>query len=132
MANARETLRRYLEQRIELGEHAIVLETLAATDVIKTARVDNAGRDTTPSPGASSVRLADWRTALQESGAAPPVEKADRPALPSLDSLAAIEAAVAGCRLCPLYATATNPVPGEGNPNADFMVVGEAPGATVL
>src|SRR5436305_1496166 len=99
VANVRETLRRYLEQRIELGEHAIVLETLAATDVIKTARVDNAGRDTTPSPGASSVPLADWRTALQESGAAPPVEKADRPALPSFDSLAAIEAAVASCTL---------------------------------
>ena len=33
-------------------------------------------------------------------------------------------------RVCPLYATATNPVPGEGNPNADLMCVGEAPGAT--
>jgi uracil-DNA glycosylase len=36
---------------------------------------------------------------------------------------------VAKCTRCPLYATARNPVPGTGNPNADFMVVGEAPGA---
>ena len=36
---------------------------------------------------------------------------------------------VATCTRCPLYATATNPVPGEGNPNADLMCVGEAPGA---
>ena len=28
------------------------------------------------------------------------------------------------------YSTAKNPVPGEGNPDADFMLVGEAPGAT--
>ena len=49
---------------------------------------------------------------------------------PSLDSLEAVAAAVAGCTRCPLYATATNPVPGEGNPHAELVVVGEAPGAT--
>ena len=43
-----------------------------------------------------------------------------------LESLEAIAAAVSSCTRCPLYATATNPV--SGNPNADFMVVGEAPG----
>jgi DNA polymerase len=46
-----------------------------------------------------------------------------------LDSLDEIAAAVASCRRCPLYATATNPVPGTGNPDADLMIVGEAPGA---
>lgn len=45
-------------------------------------------------------------------------------------ALAAIAAEVASCTKCPLYATATNHVPGEGNPNADLMCVGEAPGAT--
>ncbi|MDB4875384.1 MAG: phage polymerase-related protein [Gemmatimonadetes bacterium] len=48
----------------------------------------------------------------------------------SLNSLEEIAAHVASCTRCPLYATATNPVPGEGNPNADLMCVGEAPGAT--
>lgn len=47
-----------------------------------------------------------------------------------LDSLDALARAVASCTRCPLYATATNPVPGQGKPNADLMIVGEAPGAT--
>ena len=33
------------------------------------------------------------------------------------------------CTRCDLYKTATNAVPGEGNPHAGFMCVGEAPGA---
>ena len=49
---------------------------------------------------------------------------------PTLDSLAAIAAAVASCTRCPLYSTATNPVPGEGSATANLVVVGEAPGAT--
>jgi DNA polymerase len=46
-----------------------------------------------------------------------------------LDSLEEIAQIVAQCRRCPLYATAINPVPGVGRPDADFMCVGEAPGA---
>ena len=34
------------------------------------------------------------------------------------------------CTRCPLYATATNPVPGEGSSTAQLMCIGEAPGAT--
>src|SRR5688500_7321326 len=45
-------------------------------------------------------------------------------------TLTELNAAVATCTLCPLHLEAKNPVPGEGNPNADFMCVGEAPGAT--
>jgi uracil-DNA glycosylase family 4 len=51
-------------------------------------------------------------------------------ALAQLDSLEAIAQVVASCTRCPLYSTATKPVPGEGNPDADLMIVGEAPGAT--
>jgi len=47
-----------------------------------------------------------------------------------LDTLDAIAARVAACTRCALHSTATNPVPGEGNPDADLMFVGEAPGAT--
>lgn len=32
------------------------------------------------------------------------------------------------CQKCPLYKTRINPVPGEGNPNACIMFIGEAPG----
>lgn len=35
---------------------------------------------------------------------------------------------VAQCRKCSLYKTATNPVSGEGNPDAELVLVGEAPG----
>jgi DNA polymerase len=46
-----------------------------------------------------------------------------------LETLDAVARTVHECTRCPLYKTATKGVPGEGNPNADFVVVGEAPGA---
>jgi DNA polymerase len=52
----------------------------------------------------------------------------DDPAF-KLESLEEIAGVVATCRRCPLYATAKNPVPGDGNPDAGMMFVGEAPGA---
>lgn len=50
--------------------------------------------------------------------------------LDDLGDLAAVAAAIAACTACTLSATATNHVPGEGNPAARFVVVGEAPGQT--
>jgi DNA polymerase len=50
--------------------------------------------------------------------------------VPLMNSLDDVRAAVAKCTRCALYASALNHVPGEGNHNADFMVVGEAPGQT--
>jgi len=101
----------------------------------------------------------DWRETLRAAGAAPGELVAARPDKPTapepplddapsgltvgtpsgelfggamslLDSIDKLAAHVASCTRCPLYSTATNPVPGEGNPSADFMCVGEAPGAT--
>ena len=43
----------------------------------------------------------------------------------TLDQLAEI---VAKCTKCPLYRTATKPVPGQGSPTAELVCVGEAPG----
>lgn len=45
----------------------------------------------------------------------------------TLDGIAQL---VRQCTLCALHSTATNPVPGEGNPTARLVCVGEAPGAT--
>ncbi|RLC35368.1 uracil-DNA glycosylase [Candidatus Shapirobacteria bacterium] len=39
-----------------------------------------------------------------------------------------IEDLVAKCHKCQLYKTATNPVPGQGNPEAKVVFIGEAPG----
>ena len=35
---------------------------------------------------------------------------------------------VGECKKCDLFKTATNPVPGSGNPNAEIVFIGEAPG----
>lgn len=50
----------------------------------------------------------------------------DLSALPTLGDLAE---RIAGCTGCALHKTAKHPVPGEGHPQAEFLCVGEAPGA---
>lgn len=57
-----------------------------------------------------------------------PALSADAPRSP-WNSLDDVVNAIATCNLCSLYKTAKSHVPGVGNPNADFVCVGEAPGA---
>jgi uracil-DNA glycosylase len=194
--DARELLRRYLEQRRDLGESELVLDSLSVDDALALLGAKSGAptpretpRDAAPRPNRPELpATADWRQAIREAGGAPEgpsrqhaVEReepmprradpkppppepprdavhvpetqtgkspgsplADVPAglvvggasralfddpAAKLESLKEIAEVVAGCRRCPLYATATNPVPGVGNPDADFMCVGEAPGA---
>ena len=47
-----------------------------------------------------------------------------------LESLDAVAEMIRGCRKCALCRGRTNAVPGEGNPRARLMCVGEGPGAT--
>jgi DNA polymerase len=169
--DAKELLRRYIEQRRELGESELVLDRLNVEDVMRVIGAAGASR---PSPAASqtvrefdSSDTRDWRTSLREAGvnvdtpaaiAAPPVEappQTESPAVTTtddmafkkgivvapneadlipdailkLDSLDEIAAKVKKCTRCPLYETATHPVPGEGDPHAKLVCVGEAPGA---
>ncbi|OQX51030.1 hypothetical protein B5M47_02300 [candidate division CPR3 bacterium 4484_211] len=42
--------------------------------------------------------------------------------------LASIAQEISACQRCSLYKAAANPVPGEGNPFADLVFIGEAPG----
>ena len=44
------------------------------------------------------------------------------------NQLALIAQQILNCRKCPLQKTRKNPVPGEGNPQAKIMFIGEAPG----
>ncbi len=181
--DARALLRRYIEQRRELGESELVLDALNVEDVMRL--LGAAGRSTSSTEPRRGVRqLAgeqsdDWRTALQEAGVmvqdattAPSAAPNKRLAFPreptsptaaaeatnemapgkelvaptgiviaanegelipgaieKLDSLEAIAKQVKDCTRCSLHTTATNPVPGEGDPNADLVCVGEAPGA---
>lgn len=214
--DARDQLRRYLEQRRDMGERDLVLDGLAVDDVLRMMGAVNGSaprttaareRDvTTPerstSSGADAPGAAegDWRKVLdaksESSGAkAPKVEAVPVPptrppsaaqvpatsspdaaattpplatggrtftaptspdpssppppsledtpqgitvgtsaraifggALDAVETLDGIAQMVRACSACGLVKGAKNAVPGEGNPNADFVLVGEAPG----
>lgn len=44
------------------------------------------------------------------------------------EKLKAITQQITNCQQCPLYQTATNPVPGQGSASAQIVFIGEAPG----
>ncbi len=50
-------------------------------------------------------------------------------AITQCESLEAVAGIISGCRLCALCEGRTNTVPGEGNPRATLMCIGEGPGA---
>jgi uracil-DNA glycosylase family 4 len=214
--DAREALRRYLEQRRDLGDREFVLDDLPVDDVLRivgalpasgvpTRHVEEQPRAIPSARDAREAALpetGDWREMLRAADGAdartPPaaapmpgntdepdqrVEAADvamkrarkaadasreptpkrstrggraaptesgpastdeAPAgivvgasgaglfagpMEQLRSLEEIAKTVAVCERCRLYKTAINPVPGEGNPDADLVCVGEAPGA---
>jgi DNA polymerase len=161
--DARELLKRYIEQRRESGENELVLDSLSVEEVLRILGAPSLP-ERSEAPASS-----DWRAALIAGGVAPkgadpsvaalprddqkekghrfekPADSTEvaeppqgiiigaetRPAFDPIAQLATLDdiaKTVAGCRRCPLYATATNPVPGEGNPNARLVCVGEAPG----
>jgi uracil-DNA glycosylase family 4 len=61
--------------------------------------------------------------------ASAPAPRATAPADPAYPDLAAVRAWVGDCERCALSKTRTKIVFGQGNPNAELMFVGEAPGA---
>ena len=132
--NAREQLRRYLEQRRDMGETELLLDTMTLDDVMKAIGAIDAGSHRTRSVESGPT---DWREALRDDEPPAPegiathadsVELFDDDVM-RLSSLKAIENSVAKCTRCMLYKTTTNPVPGEGSPTAKLVCVGEAPGA---
>jgi uracil-DNA glycosylase len=175
--DARDLLRRYLEQRRELGESELVLDRLQVEDVMRL--LGAAGESRAPLQAPRGIRetapagAQDWRTSLRDAGvnvdppinndppvsrrmafpdvaseALPPtVEISDEVAfkkgiivganetelipgaIETLRSLDEIAEKVRTCTRCDLYKTATKAVPGEGDPSADLVCVGEAPGA---
>ncbi|MEO8909387.1 MAG: uracil-DNA glycosylase [Gemmatimonadaceae bacterium] len=174
--DAKDLLRRYLEQRREMGESELVLDGLHVEDVMRLigAATQPPERDGSPSVRHATIRDTapsepqDWRASLREAGVnvdppriarhefidpakepvPPPGQNSDEMAfkkglvvgtneadlipgaIQKLDSLEEIVAKVAKCTRCPLYKTATNPVPGGGDSRATLVCVGEAPGAT--
>jgi DNA polymerase len=91
------------------------------------ATPEKVGRYEMPKPlGPSESATGELKTGIVVGHAIAPGEGP----LPNLESIDAIAQAVATCTACSLYSGAKNPVPGEGNPRAGFVCVGEAPGAT--
>ena len=172
--DSKELLRRYLEQRREMGESELVLDRLHVDEVMQLIGAAGSSAVARPPRDRPASSSTDWRTSLREAGvnvdaepealpvddsepAEPTVEPPTEPAVttelpaemafkkglvvgPSeeeevpaaiakLRSLKGIAEKVQECTRCPLYATATNGVPGEGDPQAGLVCVGEAPGA---
>ena len=131
--------RRYLLQQMELGGSEVILERGPAA-------APPAPRPESPAPRPESPVQAAPESPVQ----APPKWKKGAPPIPGpgltveppalslltgdpladLASLEAIAEATRVCERCALCASRTNAVPGEGNPRAGLVFVGEGPGAT--
>ncbi len=148
---AEELLRRYLEQRREMGERELILDDLTVDDVMTLIGAK---------AGAAGTAAGDWREALT-AAQSPAAATTPAPAPPVAAPAAAVAAAAAAsglvvgdgerelfagpvgsartlddlaalvrtCDGCTLFRTAKNPVPGDGDPRARLMCIGEAPGA---
>lgn len=143
--DARDKLRIYLEQRRDLGESELLLDSMTVEEALRTigAAVRPASSaKPTPRELAATDQAQDWREALGSPQPARTIPDApagitvagENDELFDTDimrhgSLTSIAKAVEACTRCPLYKTATRGVPGEGDPKARLVCVGEAPGA---
>jgi uracil-DNA glycosylase len=131
----------YLRQLIEMGEREIVLEWGAQER--REPEPSGSGVAGHTGQGVPNANAETEVTGRQKPLAETPVPRGISVEAPPSSSdlftsdpianaadLAAIAALVAECHKCGLAHSRTNVVPGEGNPNAGFVVVGEAPGAT--
>ncbi|HEX6573477.1 MAG TPA: uracil-DNA glycosylase [Gemmatimonadaceae bacterium] len=157
--DAREKLRIYLEQRRELGETELLLDSMSVDEALKAIGALSRGGAPPTVREIAATASSDWRAALGAPPAPPAPKPSPKAALAApvapppapaeqggitvagesdelfdteimrLSSLKTIAKAVEACTRCPLYKTATNGVPGEGDPKARLVCVGEAPGA---
>ncbi|MEO5902594.1 MAG: uracil-DNA glycosylase [Gemmatimonadaceae bacterium] len=130
--DAKERLRIYLEQRRDLGESELMLDSMSVDEVMRAVGAIAKGIPPTASGqtgGWREVLAAQTAQAISTSGRRELVVESPSAEAAGYESLASIAAEVEQCTLCPLYKTATRGVPGSGNPTARLMCVGEAPGA---
>jgi uracil-DNA glycosylase len=104
MSAAARLLAAYLRQREELGEHELLLDDRTGQELLRLLEARPASNPTTQ----------------------PLVHLEAAAGLASLDAIAAEASA---CTRCGLAKSRTTVVFGEGDPAADLLVVGEAPGA---
>jgi uracil-DNA glycosylase len=145
----RAILRRYFEQQREMGDRDFVFNHLLSREVGGLLRAVNrpdwrsslrdAGVDVEPasaagkprSPIAPPANASQSEEAMKGKTGKVVDDAAELFAGPinSLPSLKVIAEKVFECTRCPLYTTAKKGVPGEGDPNARVVCVGEGPGA---
>jgi DNA polymerase len=142
--DAKEKLRLYLEQRRDLGESELLLDSMTVEDALRTIGAAASGKRVASPRLREAQQEGDWRTLLRPE--VPVAEEAVEPApglvvgggseelfnseIMRLSSLKAIAEAVEACTRCPLYKTANKGVPGAGAAKARLVCVGEAPGAS--
>jgi uracil-DNA glycosylase family 4 len=122
--------RRYLAQQVELGGAEIIMRNAPAGE--KAVTTDPAA---SPIAGSTSEHAAKWRKGappipgpgLAVMSPEPILLGNDLAALGSLEAVAERIRTTFCCDLCPHR---NNAVPGEGNPEARLVLVGEGPGAT--
>ena len=193
--DAKDRLRRYLEQRRELGESELVLDAMSVDDLMsmigaknmksapKSASVGDTSTPvvddstsakapvvpipqpdvrfdstvgsnwrevlgapesiaaslhtptTPPRPASKDVDVAAWLLALELPSGIQVRDAHSSETTPlavhiaSLTTLSEIAESTRACTRCALHTNAKHAVPGEGNPLAEFICVGEAPGA---
>jgi DNA polymerase len=143
-----EARRRYLRQQIELGGAEVILsETGDVPSRGDLVQADAGGVGNPVDPGTSGGAPMGTQANVSRSGAdkwragAPPIpgpglavrSPAAAPGedpLAGLDSLETLAKRITSTYCCGLCPARTNAVPGEGNPNAGLVLVGEGPGAT--
>lgn len=115
----RDGLIRYLRQRRELGEVELFLERMDAAQAIRAVKEwgREAGVDG-PQPGVGSAKPARARSVHGE----------PEPEAAGSEAFEAFRREVLSCTRCRLAESRRTVVFGEGDPGADLMVVGEAPG----
>jgi DNA polymerase len=115
----RDLLARYLTQRGELGQSEWFLEESTATEFLESLST-HSEQTTAPAVGSGNTSLPAARRPLEVAevlgGAA------------GSDAFEALRSQVLSCTLCRLSEGRSTVVFGEGDPGADLLVVGEAPG----
>jgi DNA polymerase len=143
--------RTYLQQLAELGERDVLMPGRTGAPG---HRGTDVGDERTGAPAHQRTGIADVPARVAEPTVAPqpggaalssavrlpaglivdaPVSSADLFSVDPVGRLATLDAVAASidaCRKCSLGGTRAHSVPGEGNPSAGFVCVGEAPGAT--
>lgn len=125
---ARALARTFLAQTLAAERNELMLEDATRAEVLR--RLATAGRPAAARPAAVPAAAAPAGPVPNDAAAgavAPANVTAARIAeVPDLQALAQL---VAACTRCPLHATRTRPVFGEGAADARVVCVGEAPGA---